>query len=372
MSNLQFLYLIASGNDDSIYKIGISEDPKRRLMEIKETYSIPRAHLVLTMDVATREEVFALENALHIKFRRDLSQKYGGKEFFKLSKDKLDWLRGLFNERSNDFAQAKAFYGLTVSARSLSSEARNLESKRQKQITYNRKNGKTYDTVPKGILKEYNELKKKLDKGYLGERFKIQTYSHPAKELADNVPQEIKAVIQKGLSMHWLKCAGLSFAGGIIIASFNAPQNILQYGLFSLFTGMTLGTVSQVSRSSSEIRNARNLVEEAVDKRYPGRRHQTMLAMLNHKAHKSYLILDFHEDIEQLRELPALLPKVALPPMQDIFDTFSNKNYFPKVASAITLSYTLLVSQINKNSDSGKTSELGDFKSEEARSSYVL
>jgi predicted GIY-YIG superfamily endonuclease len=372
MSNLQFLYLIASGNDDSIYKIGISEDPKRRLAEIKETYKVPRAYIVATMDVATREEVFALENALHIKFNRKRSTKYGGKEFFKLSRDELEWLQGLFNERSNDFAQAKAYYGLAVSAKSLSIEARKLESNRQKQITFNRKNGKIYDTAPKGILKEYNNLKKKLDAGHLGERFQTKTYIHPAMELADNVQQEIEAVIEKGVSTHWLKCAGLGFAGGIIIASINVPQKVLDYGVFGLITGVITGTVSQVRRSSFEKRNALNLVKEAVDKRYPRARQQTMLAMLDIKARKSYLITDFHEHIQQLREFPALIPKVDLPSRKGICDTFKNKKYFPKVASVITLSFTLFVSQANQNSDSDKNSKMGVFKSQDALSCYVL
>jgi len=106
---IQFLYLIASGNKDSIYKVGISDDPKRRLEQIKATYNVPRAFIVETMDVSTRTEVFALENALHTKFARQRSKKYGGQEFFKLTAKDIEWIESLFKEESNDFAQARAF-----------------------------------------------------------------------------------------------------------------------------------------------------------------------------------------------------------------------------------------------------------------------
>lgn len=73
MQRLQFLYLIASGNEDSIYKVGISDDPKRRLEQIKEKYGVPRAYVVETMDVPTRLEVVALENAIHARFSKKRS-----------------------------------------------------------------------------------------------------------------------------------------------------------------------------------------------------------------------------------------------------------------------------------------------------------
>jgi predicted GIY-YIG superfamily endonuclease len=78
MQRLQFLYLIATGNNDSIYKVGISDDPKRRLEQIKERYGVPNAYIVETMDVPTRQEVVALENAIHTRFLKKRSTRYGG------------------------------------------------------------------------------------------------------------------------------------------------------------------------------------------------------------------------------------------------------------------------------------------------------
>ena len=65
---MNFLYIIASGRNDSVYKLGISGDPEFRLDQIKRDYNVPNAFIVETMDVPTREEVFAVENALHTRF----------------------------------------------------------------------------------------------------------------------------------------------------------------------------------------------------------------------------------------------------------------------------------------------------------------
>ena len=112
MQEIHFLYLIASGNNDSVYKVGISVDPNARLRQIKATYRVPKAYIVETMDVNTRAEVFALEAALHARLEDRRTTRYGGREFFKLSQSDLEWLRNLYKDNTNDFAQAKAYYCL--------------------------------------------------------------------------------------------------------------------------------------------------------------------------------------------------------------------------------------------------------------------
>ena len=56
----EFLYIIASGRNDGVYKLGISVDPEYRLDQIKREYNVPNAFIVETMDVPTRES-FAVE-----------------------------------------------------------------------------------------------------------------------------------------------------------------------------------------------------------------------------------------------------------------------------------------------------------------------
>ena len=88
---MNFLYIISSGRNDSVYKLGISVDPEYRLDQIKRDYNVPNAFIVETMDVPTREEVFAVENALHARFDRKRARSYQGREWFKLTQSDLIW-----------------------------------------------------------------------------------------------------------------------------------------------------------------------------------------------------------------------------------------------------------------------------------------
>lgn len=352
MPSLQFLYLISTGNDDSIYKVGISDDPKRRLEQIKDTYNIPRAFIVETMDVETRAEVLALENAIHTRFTQKRSTRYGGREFFKFSREDLGWVLSTFNERSNDFAQAKAYYGLHARAESLSVDAKKLERQRQDKIGFNRRNGKRYDTKPNGTLKEYNDLVRKMANGHLGERFSVKNYEHPAETLSKTVQKETAEIIDRGVGRQWVKCSGCGFVGGLIISSSTVPDTALSYGFIGLFFGAISGAVSQANRSHSEKLTARKIAEEEVDKRYPGVRQQKMVAMLDFKSKKSFLIRDFSDSTSSLRQSPALLPRVDLPSQKRICDDFSSKNYFPTVAVAVTLGFTLLMANGHSKDDS--------------------
>ena len=106
VNSMDFLYVIGSGNDDDIYKIGISNSPNRRLEQIKRNYDVPNAFIIETLDVSTRGEVFAIENALHAKFDLYQSNKYEGREWFKLNKKQLNQLVEMYREESNAFAQA--------------------------------------------------------------------------------------------------------------------------------------------------------------------------------------------------------------------------------------------------------------------------
>ena len=339
---IQFLYLIASGNKDSIYKVGISDDPKRRLEQIKATYDVPKAYIVETMDVSTRTEVFALENALHTKFARQKSKKYGGQEFFKLSAKDIEWIEELFKEESNDFAQAKAFYSLTSEAAKLQSDALRLEASRQEKITFNRTNGKTYDTKPKGKLKRYNELMKKIEQGHLGSRFKVEIYSHPTNKLCSDVEDSVAEVIKRNLSSHWIISAGASFIGGMLVCSSVVSEDLGNYGLGAALVGAIGGGFSQASRSSKERGKAKELISRAVDDRYPGLREQRLTCIADKKKGHEFLVSGFGESQYRLRNEQVRIPKVDLPSRNKICSQFENKFYFPKVAVAVAIGFSFM------------------------------
>ena len=341
---LQFLYLVASGNNDSVYKVGISVDPKARLEQIKSTYRVPNAHIVETMDVPTRQEVFAIEAALHARFESKKSPRYGGREFFRLSEDDLRWLRSLYREKSNDYAQAQAFYGLVQSASALAEKARRMEKERQSKIDFNRRNGKSYTTKPVGDLKRYNDLTKKMKNGHLGDRFSIKPIEHPAKTLVRAVHQETAEVINIKTKNLWLQVSGIGFIGGLLIGSAYIPDQAIGIAIQSAIIGSISGGVGQASRRESEKSSALKMIEESIETRYPGQKEKFLIAMLDSKTNSRLLIRDFNEAREELRNISPVLPQVTLPTSKNILSTYSVKSYIPKVAIGVTLCFSFLFS----------------------------
>ncbi len=210
---MNFLYLVASGNDDGIYKIGISVDPVQRLEQIKRDYDVPNAFILETMDVGSRDEVFAVETALHDKYDRYHSTKYSGREWFKLSKAQIAEIKTMYQQESNAFAQATAYYGVFMEMADLQPKAKEMESERQDKIRFNRVNGRHFDTKPKGVLKRYNELKKRFNEGLLGQRFDLKTYQHPIVDLKDSTLEKVKGVLQEKVKGMWWK---LGTAAGVL------------------------------------------------------------------------------------------------------------------------------------------------------------
>lgn len=336
MQQIQFLYLIASGNDDSIYKVGISVDPNSRLQQIKAAYGVPNAYIVETMDVRSRAEVFALEAALHARLETRRVDCYGGREFFKLSQADLKWLRNLYRDNSNDFAQAKAYYSLEISAAELSGKAQALEQERQRKIDYNRRNGKTYDTKPSGDLKRYNKLQEKIRRGHLGERFEVKVNAHPSLELSNQIKSNVNGIIAKKNGLTFLRvCAIGLFCSAFVSTAKRSPVTIP-----SLFTGGFVGilggTLSQAIRGKRERSKASLMVEAEIDARYPGMRDRTMLTLEDLRAGNSFLIMDYIESTPELRNKQARLPIVDLPAEKRIYSIFKEKSYFPRVATAVT------------------------------------
>ena len=135
---------MSTGNDDNVYKIGISQNPNVRLEEIKKQYDLPNAKIVEVMDVSTRADVFAIEQALQSKSSNKCTSTCKGREWFVLSKADIAELRKFYQIEIDCFAQAHAFYGLIEEVDSLKEKAWELEIERVRQIGYNRRHGKNY------------------------------------------------------------------------------------------------------------------------------------------------------------------------------------------------------------------------------------
>ena len=341
MPELNFLYLIASGNNDSIYKVGISTDPAARLRQIKATYNVPRAHIVETMDVQSRAEVFALETAIHARFESRRTTRYGGREFFKFNQSDLEWLRNLYRENSNDFAQAKAYYGLKIAADELKDRAQALEQERQKKISYNRKHGKKYDTKPSGALKRYNGLKDKMRKSHLGQRFDIEKRSHPCVSLSNQIQSQIIEIVNRKNGFSFLKVSVVGAFSGIMVGSVNGMEAIAGFTMTGSMIGLLSGSLSQAMRSNEEREKAKRVVESEIEARYPRMLSSAQIVLADHQASKFFLVKDYEEDAEDLRNRNPRVPSVSLPSADKIYSVFEGKSYFPKVASVITVALTI-------------------------------
>ena len=360
---MNFLYIISSGRNDSVYKLGISGDPEFRLEQIKRDYNVPNASIVETMDVPTREEVFAVENALHTRFDRKRARNYQGREWFKLTQTDLAELRSMCQEQSDAFAQCQAYFGLFKSSAEIEHAAKILELERQRQITYNRRHGKTYDTTPDGVLKRYNDLQKKLRNGTLGERFSFGQISHPTKKLLSEVVGEMEVIIQGKLKKTWLKLAvGGAFAGLVFGGGASTDDH---WGL--IFGGGVIGLISgginQSARKDSEVREATELVKKAIEERYPGDLNRTLDTIKDKKKGSFFLVRDFAEESQQLRNESPRLPNVTLPQKVGMLRTISQTNMFPYSGTIVTLGLVgLIAGGLERPASRNRSELLGTFQ----------
>ncbi len=73
---------------EGVIKIGCSKNPIKRLSDLK--YNTTQFLLAIKNDFA-----YSLEQALHAKYRTKQVKNLGGKEFFNLSLDDIDWIRNI-------------------------------------------------------------------------------------------------------------------------------------------------------------------------------------------------------------------------------------------------------------------------------------
>ena len=343
---LQYLYLIATGNNDSIYKIGISHSPSQRLEQIKHDYKVPRAYIVEYMDVATRDEVFAIENALHVRFDDKRSTKYSGREWFELTEEDITDLRSLYQENSDGFAQARAFYSLVEEIDSIKSDVKYEETERQKLIRINRVNGKVHDTSLKGVLKRNHDLNKKVSEGILGKRFRHEVLKHPIHKACEEATNAVTPIVDRKVKHHALIAGAVGAVAGIMIGGAVVPNGAAGLAVCAGFIGLFNGGISGLVRTDSEKSLISSSVKNKAYELYPNTWNQNVEFLIDQKENKSLLIKDFSESSPRLRQEPAMLPRIDL--MSSVAaplkEKFENKNYFPKVATALTLGFVLVTS----------------------------
>jgi hypothetical protein len=291
--------------------------------------------------VDTREEVFAMESVLHGKFASRRANEYDGREFFRLSEDDLRWLSEIFGGQANNFAQAKAYYELEMALSEIRPQALMLEQERQAQISFNRRNGRFHDTRPTGMLLRYKNLQKQIECGHLGKRFSLTSHEHPSDELSRYMQEKIHAIIEGKNLLSFLKVGATGLLGGILISFAKAPENLIPYSMTGGIIGLIGGSYAQANREKKEKAKAKILVEAEIDYNFPRTRGSVMLALYDIKEQKSFLVKEYNESKSLLRNRDIAKPLVRLPDENKIYNLFESKSYYPKVASAITLGFTL-------------------------------
>ena len=320
INKIQFLYLVASGRKDSVYKIGISDDPQRRLEEIKAQYDVPNAHILETMDVSTRRDVVAMESALHKRFRKKQATHYRGREWFKLSRNDIEDLESLYQEKSNGFAQAVAYFGMVKRKAEIQAKALEQEMKRQEKIKHNRTYGRTYDTRPAGILKEYNDLSRTITDGHLGQRFEVETRIHPAQEMLNEASSLFSKNIQTALPMIGLvSCIVGTFAGTTGAYLVNNPEESGFFGVVGGIGGFVVGRGKRERLASERHKELTTRAKEIALEQYDETQLSSQLvAMKDSVERRYYAIKSYTETSWQLRNIEPRLPNVRLPKLDKV------------------------------------------------------
>ena len=85
-------------------KIGISNNPQRRLVEISETYNVGSVEILSTIWFFTRKEALKFESHFHSKYKNKHSSVRGGREWFRLTREEvlsfLNWVKISNSQRS--------------------------------------------------------------------------------------------------------------------------------------------------------------------------------------------------------------------------------------------------------------------------------
>jgi predicted GIY-YIG superfamily endonuclease len=84
------LYIVRDRRSSDV-KIGISNDPERRLSQIQSTYNVGSVELLEITWFLTRAEALALEATFHQRYATKNSPARGGREWFTLTDVEIHW-----------------------------------------------------------------------------------------------------------------------------------------------------------------------------------------------------------------------------------------------------------------------------------------
>ena len=105
------LYLVKDGRTGAT-KIGISNDPERRLGQISSSYYVSGAQIIKTTWFTNRDEAQRWETNFHRKYAAQRSDVQGGREWFDLSDDQvrsfIEWMDASTNKRSLQILKLEA------------------------------------------------------------------------------------------------------------------------------------------------------------------------------------------------------------------------------------------------------------------------
>ena len=84
------LYLIDSGKNDDVYKIGITSNPQHRIEDIRTDYSAPDAFYLGFVELPSRDKALALETDLHSQYEQQRCAHMTGWEWFTLTLEDVE------------------------------------------------------------------------------------------------------------------------------------------------------------------------------------------------------------------------------------------------------------------------------------------
>ena len=97
------LYLVKDGRTGAT-KIGISNDPERRLGQISSSYYVSGAQIIKTTWFTNRDEAQRWETNFHRKYAAQRSDSQGGREWFNLSdiqvQSFIEWMQASTDKRA--------------------------------------------------------------------------------------------------------------------------------------------------------------------------------------------------------------------------------------------------------------------------------
>lgn len=98
------VYLMKNNWSDNNYKIGYSNNPTRRRQEVEENYDNVDPRIITEVWLPTTQYARKIEARWHKRFKKNLSNDHGGREWFTLTTKEiqafLEWSEQSMNERA--------------------------------------------------------------------------------------------------------------------------------------------------------------------------------------------------------------------------------------------------------------------------------